>query len=129
MLHQRSKSRRSGPLITYDHSARPIRGVYQQVSADEASGIVGAQGFVTRSRAHVLPVHEQMQLHDSSIDVLSHGQRGEMPQLPRHASPGARCAIEVPERSASGGHVIGSIAIEVRRFCNSVTLSAVYTIR
>jgi hypothetical protein len=36
---------------------------------------------------------------------------------------------DLPERSASGGHVIGSMAIDVRRFCASPTLSAVYTIR
>jgi membrane protein len=40
---------------------------------------------------------------------------GRRPQLPCHVSPGSSSIRSIPERSASGGQVIGSIATAVRR--------------
>jgi MFS family permease len=41
--------------------------------------------------------------------------RGVMPQRPVHDAPGSRATRSVPLRKASGGHVIGSMAIPCRR--------------
>ena len=50
-----------------------------------------------------------------------------MPQRPPHVAPGSRRTRSTPERSASGGHDMGSTAIEVRRRLTGSSVSPVNT--
>ena len=56
------------------------------------------------------------------------GQRGVRPQVPVQRAPGRSTVTSVPDRNASGGHVMGSTASPVRR-ARGARVSPVNTLR